>query len=91
MIGYLMRKEKEEDDVNEPSHYNMNGMETIELIKHSTSVDEFEGYLKGNVLKYVSRYKHKHQENPIKDLLKAQWYLNRLVTELKAHEDCYNR
>lgn len=89
MIGYLMCKE-EEDDVNGPSHYNMNGMETIELIKQSTSADEFEGYLKGNVLKYVSRYKHKHQENPVKDLQKAQWYLNRLIGELSVFESPCN-
>ena len=36
-------------------------------------------YLKGNVLKYVSRYKFKGE--PLEDLQKAQWYLNRLVVE----------
>lgn len=87
----MIEEEAKEDDVNEPSHYNMNGMETIELIKHSTSVAEFEGYLKGNVLKYVSRYKHKHQESPVKDLQKAQWYLNRLVRELSSLESPNNR
>jgi hypothetical protein len=30
----------------------------------------------GNVVKYVSRYKHK---NGIDDLLKARWYIDRLI------------
>ena len=37
-------------------------------------------YLKGNVLKYVARYKFKGE--PLEDLQKAQWYLNRLVKEV---------
>lgn len=69
------------DDVNKPEHYNINGMETIDLVKQSMSQDEFKGYLKGNILKYVSRYRHKHPAEPKKDLLKAQWYLNKLLEE----------
>tara|TARA_R100001244_G_scaffold124499_1_gene94328 strand:- start:195 stop:446 length:252 start_codon:yes stop_codon:yes gene_type:complete len=68
-------------DVNSPPHYNTNGLETIDLIQQSMSNDEFKGYLKGNVLKYVSRYRHKHSSEPKKDLLKAQWYLNKLLKE----------
>ena len=37
-------------------------------------------YLKGNVLKYVARYKFKGE--PLEDLEKAQWYLNRLIKEV---------
>jgi hypothetical protein len=43
---------------------------------------EYEGYLKGNIFKYVSRYRYKEKENPKKDLLKAQWYLNKLILEM---------
>ena len=43
---------------------------------------EYEGYLKGNIFKYVSRYRHKEKENPKKDLLKAQWYLCKLIEEM---------
>ena len=68
-------------DVNKPVHYNTNGLETIDLIKESMSDEEFKGYLKGNILKYVSRYRHKHLSEPKKDLLKAQWYLNKLLEE----------
>jgi hypothetical protein len=37
-------------------------------------------YKHGNVLKYVSRYKFKGE--PLQDLEKAQWYLNRLIKEV---------
>jgi len=70
-----------QDDVNNPQHYNTNGLETIDLIKQSMSEEEFKGYLKGNILKYVSRYRHKHPAEPKKDLLKAEWYLTRLLKE----------
>jgi hypothetical protein len=33
-------------------------------------------YHQGNVLKYVSRYRHK---NGIEDLRKAKWYIDRLL------------
>ena len=74
--------EKLDEDVNSPKHYNSSGIETIDLIKNSMTKDEFIGYLKGNVYKYVGRYKHKHPAEPKKDLLKAQWYLNKLISEL---------
>jgi len=67
------------DEVNRPPHYNKTGRETIEIIFDSMLGDEFEGYLKGNVLKYVTRYRFKHEEDPVKDLLKAKWYLNKLI------------
>jgi len=71
------------DDINNPDHYNMSGMETIDLLQESMGMTEFEGYLKGNILKYVSRYRFKHAEDPVKDLLKAQWYLNKLIGTLQ--------
>ena len=43
--------------------------------------DEYHGFLKGYVLKFVSWYKFKGE--PLEDLKKAQWYLNRLVKEVE--------
>lgn len=70
--------------VNSPSHYTQNGIETIDMIKESLTEEEFSGYLKGNILKYVCRYKHKGM--PLKDLMKSQWYLQRLVSEQRENE-----
>jgi hypothetical protein len=62
------------DMVNEPPHYKMGGIETIDFIE----AKQF-GYNLGNVVKYISRADHKgsHYE----DLLKARWYLNREIAK----------
>ena len=49
--------------------------ETIDVIQDCMTMMSIMGILKGNVLKYVSRYKFKGE--PLEDLQKAQWYLNR--------------
>ena len=74
---------KVKDDVNHPEHYNVSSIETIDLIKLCSTEDEYHGYLKNNTIKYIARYKHKHKEDPVKDLKKAQWYLNKLISELE--------
>jgi len=68
------------DSVVRPAHYLHGKKETIEVIRDCMENDEYHGYLKGNVLKYVSRYKFKGE--PLEDLQKAQWYLDRLVKEV---------
>jgi len=69
----------ERDEVNSPAHYKLNehGVECIEAIEASMSADEFQGYLKGNTMKYLWRYKYKGKER--QDLEKAKWYLNKLA------------
>lgn len=62
--------------VNHPDHYTKGGIECIEAIQASMTMEEFAGYLKGNVLKYLWRFESK--ENPSEDLAKANWYLDRL-------------
>ena len=64
------------DMVNHPDHYTKGGIECIEAIQASMTMEEFAGYLKGNVLKYLWRFESK--ENPSEDLAKANWYLDRL-------------
>ena len=67
------------DMVNHPPHYNQSGIECIDAIK-SVTRDGYKSYLQGNIIKYIWRYEHK---NGLEDLLKAQWYLNKLVKEVK--------
>lgn len=64
------------DNVNHPSHYTDGGIECIEAIEAQLTPEEYRGYLKGNVAKYVWREKHK---GGIESLKKAQWYLTRLI------------
>ena len=70
--------------VNSPQHYTQGNTEPIDMIKESLTEEEFSGYLKGNILKYVCRYKHKGM--PLKDLMKSQWYLDKLVKEQKIND-----
>lgn len=67
------------DNVNNPTHYT-GEVECIEAIKSSMSNESFKGYIKGNIIKYIWRYERK---NGTEDLLKAQWYVNRLVKEIQ--------
>ena len=69
------------DAVN-PSHYKPEGgVECIDLIKQNLTHEQFVGYLAGNHQKYVFRWQSK---GGAVDLQKAQWYLNRLLEEVKA-------
>jgi hypothetical protein len=63
------------DKVNKPPHYE-GSIECIEAIKSSMSNEAFKGYLKGNIQKYVWRFDRK---NGKEDLLKAEWYLKKLI------------
>ena len=63
------------DNVNHPSHYKIGGIETIDFIEAKSL-----NYNLGNVVKYITRADHKG--NKLEDLKKAQWYLNRAVSNL---------
>jgi hypothetical protein len=65
-----------EDKVNHPKHYTFGTIEVIEAIE-----DWQLEYHIGNVVKYVARAKHKGHE--LEDLKKAQWYLNRKISQLE--------
>jgi len=69
--------EAKSDMVNEPSHYKTGKIECIDAMEAMLSPEEFTGYLRGNVFKYLWRCQHKGKAH--EDLQKAQWYLARLV------------
>lgn len=65
------------DMVNSPAHYKLQGkIECIEYIEDFLSPDEYVGYLRGNIAKYLHRWRYK---NGLEDLRKAEWYLKRLI------------
>jgi len=75
------------DKIN-PSYYKRGKFETIDVILDVTKhLPGDEGYLVGNVIKYISRYDEK---NGIEDLRKAKWYLNKLIELLKEKGKLYN-
>lgn len=69
--------EKVAGKVNHPSHYNFNKKETIDIIDDFCTDEEFIGFLKGNILKYIHRYSYK---NGLEDLNKAKWYIEKLIS-----------
>jgi hypothetical protein len=68
------------DSVNHPSHYTTGDIECIDAIKASMTMNEYLGYLRGNSIKYLWRYR---QKNGVEDLRKAEWYTRRLIQELE--------
>lgn len=80
--GLSAPQEKEVDMVNHPPHYTKGKYETIDVIMDVTQhLGGREGYLVGNIIKYLSRYYFK---NGIEDIKKAQWYLNKLLEVIKS-------
>ena len=73
------------DNINHPPHYNIGSIETIDMIKNCMSPSEFEGYLQGNIIKYISRYKYKG--SALEDLKKTEWYISRLIQEVESFID----
>lgn len=82
-LGYY-QQEDTVDNVNHPKHYGQGDIECIEYIADFLTYDEYIGYLRGNVAKYLHRWRYK---NGLEDLKKAQWYLARLVEEVDNEEN----
>ena len=66
------------DAVSHPNHYTSGGIECIHAIKSALTEEEFRGYVKGNVLKYVWRERLKNGDE---DLKKAATYIKFLEGE----------
>lgn len=68
------------DHVKYPIHYTQGGIECIQAIEASMSPPGFQDYCKGNVLKYIWRWRDK---NGIEDLEKAEVYLKWMIESAK--------
>jgi hypothetical protein len=66
--------------IDHPKHYNVGKIEVIDAIE-----DWQLGFHLGNVVKYVARADHK--KNPLEDLKKAAWYLEREINRRTAQQD----
>ena len=64
------------DSVDHPAHYTSGGVECIDAIKASLTPEEYRGYCKGNIIKYIWRERHKGQDESV---AKAIWYAKRLI------------
>ena len=68
--------------VNHPSHYTSGNIECIDAIKASMTKEEFIGFLRGQIIKYIWRMHHKG--NPTQDVGKSIWYANKLKETLEG-------
>lgn len=70
----------------EPNYYAGNGLSPIGAMKQGLmSEEEYKGFLKGNIIKYVIRAGHK--DDAIKDLNKAKDYINFYLELLNSKEE----
>lgn len=67
------------DKIN-PSHYLCGDVETIDHIQVILTNEEFKGYLKGTIIKYLARAGRKDGEGSADDYAKAAWFKKRLET-----------
>lgn len=75
-IKFMNLEPNKTDNVNNPSHYTQGSIAPIDYIIANNL-----NFLEGNVVKYVTRYKHK---NGLEDLKKAEFYLKKLISELES-------
>jgi hypothetical protein len=77
---------REKDDrVVSPSHYTGGKTEVIDIIEDAIkdAPSTIFGMLQGQVLKYMLRVWLK--DNPLEDMKKARWYLDRLIEHYKEY------
>jgi hypothetical protein len=68
--------------VSKPNHYQgTNGIECIDAICGALSAEEYLGYLRGNIIKYLWRCRKKG--NPSQDIAKAEQYISMMKEVLK--------
>lgn len=76
----MEKREPKADPVNNPSHYNIPGVqECIEII-----IGLGLSYQAGNAMKYL--YRHLFKGKPIEDLKKAVFYINKEIERLEYEE-----
>ena len=69
-------KSRKRDMVNNPIHYGTGDIECIDYIQDFLTEEEYIGYLRGNIAKYLHRWRYK---NGLEDLKKSEWYGAKLI------------
>lgn len=74
------------EKVNHPNHYGGDTIyECIKVLENWLTPEEFEGFCKGNALKYLCRTGKKDEK--IQELQKAKWYIERLISFNKGDKN----
>lgn len=70
--------------VERPPHYASRTYEVIDVMRDTQTLERHIGFLEGQIIKYTMRWDKK--DNPLQDLEKAKWYLNRLIQTIKEEQ-----
>ena len=73
------------DPINSPKHYTHGNVEALDAIRAAMSFEGYEGFLVGQVLKYLWRYRYKGR--PVEDLNKGAFYYERLIKHLTVLDE----
>lgn len=65
-----------EDVINKPNHYHVGGFDIYEIMQAKLTPEEYQGFCKGNILKYTLREALK---GGLQDLKKARFNSDRLI------------
>jgi len=68
-------------------HYKSKKVQPWDAMECWMSPEQFEGFLRGNVIKYIARYKDK---DGLKDVQKARHYLEKLIECLETRSGLRN-
>ena len=79
-----LKTNKPIDLVNNPPHYTFNSIECIDAIENALTEEQFIGFLKGQMFRYIWRSDRK--DNRLIDLEKCQWYQDKLLLYLKQRK-----
>lgn len=72
------------DMVDRPEHYAKGSLECIDWIRIFLTEEEYHGYLKGNILKYL--WRHEDKGKPVQDLEKLRKYAEFLIDQFEREE-----
>lgn len=82
--GKMEEMSMPEHSTTEPSHYKELAIDPLEYMSVNFTNEAYMGFLEGNILKYVTRYKMK---NGVEDLKKARYYLDLLIERQEMQEN----
>jgi len=73
-VDFELWEPKEPETVKDPKarHYDVGGIETLDVIKAKLTHDQYQGFLLGNILKYSCRANFKGQTD--RDIEKIEFY-----------------
>lgn len=66
-----------------PDHYKGKKIDCIDALQEAFTPAEYDGFLKGNAMKYIWREGKKDATKRKEDIEKAIWYLQKLLDNLK--------